>query len=347
MSLEIFEEQIRSIRELQHLFVVDPEREYDCSPNIRSTKFTHLHKCVMKTGKYPFLNQYIDIYLSLNSQVINEQNEYGWTALMLSARNSRKDSSEETVKLLLEYGANVDIKDIEGWTALMMAARYSKTDSSEETVKMILEHGANVDIQNENGWTALMMTAIYSRTDSSEETVKMILKHGANVDIQNENGWTALMMTAIYSRTDSSEETVKLLLEYGADIHLTDRINWNSLYLSLFSGSSICTGMIIASYIMKNTVVNISEKERKYIIKVLQSIKLNTKNKVIEAFQNHLEIEYAEEKIIRNRCNFIKLKDNVNVIPLNYPRITKSKLYDFKFIRNFQIKAMRDLFFNL
>ena len=383
MSLEIFEEQIKSIEELRHLFLNDLKREYYCSPNTSSIKFTHLHKCVMETSKYPFLNQYIDIYLSFNPQVINEENKKGWTALMLSARNSRRNSSEKTVKLLLEHGVNVNIQNNYGLTALMMAARYSKTDSSEETVKMILEHGANVNIQAEGSWTALMTAARYSKTDSSEETVKlllehganvniqaeggwtalmlavrhsstysseetvkMILKHGANVDIQNENGWTALMMTAIYSRSDSSEETVKLLLEYGADIHITDRDNWNSLYLSLFSESSICTGMIIASYIMKNTVMNISEKERKYIVTVLQSIESDEKNKVIEAFQNHLEIEYAEEEVIRNRYNFIKVKDNVNVSPLNYPRITKSKLYDFKFIRNFQMKTMRDLFLN-
>ena len=346
MSLEIFEEQIRSIEELQHLFLNDPKREYICSPNTISIKFTHLHKCVMKTGKYPFLNQYIDIYLSLNPQVIDEQNEEGWTALMLSARNSRTDSSEETVKLLLEYGANVDIQEKDGWTALIMAARYSRTDSSEKTVKIILEYGANVDIQDEYGRTALIMAACFSRKGSSEKTVKLLLKHGANVDIQEKDGCTALMMAVRFSRTNSTEETVKMLLKHGANIHLTNGDNHNILYLSLISGSLICIGMIIASYIMKNTVVNISENKRKYIINLLQSMKTDRKNKVIEAFQNHLEIEYAGEEIIRNRYNFIKVKDNVNVIPLNYPRITKSKLYDFKFIRNFQIKTIRDLFLN-
>ena len=420
MSLEIFEEQIRSIEELQHLFFDDPEREYYCSPNIRSSKFPHIHKCVMKTSKYPFLNQYIDIYLSLNPQVIDEQNEKGWTALMLSARNSRTDSSEKTVKLLLEHGAKVNIQKNDGWTALMLSAGNSRTHSSEETVKLLLEHGAKVNIQDKNGTTALMISAIYSRTDSSEETVKLLLEHGtdvdiqnkkgltalmlaarnsktdssektvkllldhgANIDIQEEGGQTALMMTVRHprtystketvklllehganveiqeqdgltalmyaawnSRTDSSEEIVKLLLEYRSNIHHTTVNDWNVLRISLISKSSICIGIIIASHIMKNTVVNISEEERKYIINLFQSMKEDEKNKVIEAFQNNLEIEYAEEEIIRNRSNFIKLKDNVNVTLINCPRITKSKLYDFKFIRNFQMKTIRDLFFN-
>ena len=220
MSLEIFEEQINSIEELQHLFFDDPKTSYECSQYTRSTKFTHLHKCVMKTSKYPFLNQYIDIYLSLNPQVIDEQNKEGWTALMLSARNSKTDSSEETVKIILEHGAKVNIQEKNGSTALMMAVISSRTNSSEETVKLLLEHGAKVNIQEKNGCTALMRAVISSRTDSSEETVKLLLEHGAKVNIQEKNGCTALMMAARYSRTLSSEETVKMILEHGANVNI-------------------------------------------------------------------------------------------------------------------------------
>ena len=69
---------------------------------------------------------------------INEKNEEGWTALMIACRNSNTKSSVETVRLLLDRGAKIDMQDNNGWTALMMAAKNSHTDSNIETVRLLL-----------------------------------------------------------------------------------------------------------------------------------------------------------------------------------------------------------------
>jgi ankyrin repeat protein len=65
---------------------------------------------------------------------------------MMASRNSNTDSSNETVKVLLEHDANTDLVDTDGLTALMMASRNSNTDSSSETVKVLLEHGADCNL---------------------------------------------------------------------------------------------------------------------------------------------------------------------------------------------------------
>ena len=126
------------------------------------------------------------------------------------------------MKILLGFGADVNIQQKDGWTALMFAARYSNTSANLETVKILLGFGADINIQSKDGWTALTMATKFSNTDSNPETVKILLSFGADVNIQNKDGCTALMLAARYSDTDSNPETVKLLLKFGADPKIKD-----------------------------------------------------------------------------------------------------------------------------
>ena len=56
------------------------------------------------------------------------------------------------------------MKNADGRTQLMTTCRYSNTNSNIETVKLLLDAGANIDLQNSNGWTALMLACRYSNT---------------------------------------------------------------------------------------------------------------------------------------------------------------------------------------
>jgi ankyrin repeat protein len=195
---------------------------YPCSDISKSGGFTYLMKLVMN----PLCAENIDIFEYIlqffDEDYINKQNHIGWTALMLASRNSKTDSSEKTVKMLLDAGADVNLQN-EDWTALMFASRYSNNDSSEKTVKMLLDAGADVNLQNKDGCTALMFASRYSNKYSSEKTVKMLLDAGVDVDLKNEDGWTALMLASRYSNNDSSEKTVKMLLDAGADVNLQNK----------------------------------------------------------------------------------------------------------------------------
>jgi ankyrin repeat protein len=56
----------------------------------------------------------------------------------------------------------------------MLASRYSNTDSTENTIKILLEHSnTDIKLQNNNGMSALMLASRYSDTDSTERTIKL------------------------------------------------------------------------------------------------------------------------------------------------------------------------------
>ncbi|KFF09889.1 ankyrin repeat domain-containing protein [Flavobacterium hydatis] len=67
----------------------------------------------------------------------------------------------ETVKRLIEYGANVN-KVSGGLTPLMTAARYNKV----EIIKLLIEKGANPYTTAENGYNALRFAEVSKALDA-------------------------------------------------------------------------------------------------------------------------------------------------------------------------------------
>ena len=199
----------------------DYEKEYDCSKNKKCNHFSKIMFLIIHVNSIPNGHAILRNYVSTNKNEVNNKNSEGWTALHIAAINSNKYSLE-TVKLLLDNGADINLTTVIGSTALMLATAYSNKGSSLETVRLLLENGTNVNLATKDGLTALMLAAVYANTDSSLETVRLLLEKGADVNLVDKEGWTALMMAARYSNTDSSLETVKLLLEKGAYVNLVD-----------------------------------------------------------------------------------------------------------------------------
>ena len=130
---------------------------------------------------------------------------------MLSSRHSGKESTKKTVQMLLENGADPNLKNNAGWTALMLAARNCGTESTENIVQMLLENGADPNLKNNNGWTALMHAARYCGEESTENTVKMLLENGADPDVKNNKGFTALFLASKYNKNHNA---IPILIKY-------------------------------------------------------------------------------------------------------------------------------------
>ena len=141
---------------------------------------------------------------------INQLKNDGDTALMYACLS--KTPLNDLVRLLIEYGANINIKSTKlQRTALMNAAGRGHTS----IVQYFLEQGAPVNTQDVDGATSLMLASQFGHP----ETVRVLLDYGADANMlawSEEVYQTALMLACAEMRT----VCVDLLLDGGADPNL-------------------------------------------------------------------------------------------------------------------------------
>src|SRR5437868_9319589 len=89
----------------------DPSVLYACSPTSMSTGFTKLMKWVLLTKANCDLIINIKVLIEENPSVLDKQNDGGWTALMLACANIETLCSEPIVQLLIDAGANPNLRN--------------------------------------------------------------------------------------------------------------------------------------------------------------------------------------------------------------------------------------------
>jgi ankyrin repeat protein len=133
---------------------------------------------------------------------VNARSAAGATALMWAAADPAK------VRLLVERGADVKAAAESGRTALMLAAM---SDQSAGGVGLLLERGADAKALDRDQTSALAAAAY----GNDAATLQLLLKAGAPVNQANVAGVTPLMNAA----GNGNGEAVKLLLAAGANVN--------------------------------------------------------------------------------------------------------------------------------
>jgi ankyrin repeat protein len=141
---------------------------------------------------------------------------------------------EAKVRLLLSRGANVNVKQSQGRTPLYLAALLG---DGHAILRLLLENGADPNIKSANGRTPLMVAA----TRGDEKAIRYLLDAKAAVDAKDSAGDTSLMLAA----ARGSAPAVKLLLERGADVRARTKRDETALGNAGTSGNEAVIRLLI------------------------------------------------------------------------------------------------------
>jgi uncharacterized protein len=179
----------------------------------------------------------------LDGEAFLDEGDSGYTALMAAVVNKRTD----TVKLLIENKADLEVKNHKGWTAIYLAVVYDQS----EAVDLLVKAGAKQDptkirlsrdlINAACKGFALRPNEPYPPYPgaprggtSNYPDIIDVLNKGADVNMANPRGYTALM----YAANLGLVENVKLLLAKGADAKLEPTDGATALSLAARDNSS-------------------------------------------------------------------------------------------------------------
>jgi ankyrin repeat protein len=132
------------------------------------------------------------------SRPINRKGPGGQTPLMYSVLTGKVWA----VKMLLENGANVDIKEESGYTPMHGAGFQGRP----EIAQILIDHGVPTSPRHKDGYVPLHR-ACWGKEKRHADTVKVFLKNGVDIDILADDGRSCRDMT-------QNTDTLKVLDEW-------------------------------------------------------------------------------------------------------------------------------------
>ena len=306
----------------------------------------------LKNSPYLDLNKLLD----KNTKIIKSNktiNASYFSAMDIAAIYNNFDA----LKLLIDYGANINFKMIEKPRSEFVASRYSNPkilkayldkniyllmnsedvisimkaaifgDNVENIKYLVMALGIDVDTKDTN--TMLH----YASGVGAIESMKTLISLGANVDNTNSYFQTSLHYI-LEINANKKTESVKILLDGNANVNLQETNGNTPLHLSLINASkSQDYSKVIDMLLEKNANVNITNKNNEIALNIAvknndynNSLKLINKGSDvnhIDKYYNPLHIAIKNNNtalakaLIENGAN-ISLRDKEkNYTPLN------------------------------
>jgi ankyrin repeat protein len=168
-----------------------------------------------------------------------------WTVLCKAVTTGNlKTGNLKVTKLLIEHGADLNVRDIEG-TPLQMAIN---NNPNEDMAKLLIESGAKLQ-EFSFGNTELHLAAMKGRSG----LVQLLVKHGANVNAVNDYNHTPLYYAAKHGHQKLANELMDagadknsiVETNYGKASQLSETLREGEAYLWYLGGESPCTGYAV------------------------------------------------------------------------------------------------------
>ncbi|XP_052252161.1 uncharacterized protein LOC127858862 isoform X2 [Dreissena polymorpha] len=125
--------------------------------------------------------------------IVNSRDLHGKTPLMACCYTKEEGARDNTVRLLLRHGTDVNLTDDCGRTALSYVCERRCNDILRILIK---EHNIDPDITDTNGNTPLIYSAMVGNDIACDILIRHFRRLGLNVDAKNNEGFTALLMAA-------------------------------------------------------------------------------------------------------------------------------------------------------
>lgn len=139
---------------------------------------------------------------------LNCKNINDRTPLMNAISNNKMNIA----KILIDNGCDVNCKDRFNETALMIAIHCGNIDA----IKCLIDCGCDINLSNHNN-NALLSAILFNNV----EIIKLLVDHGCDLNYTLASGNSALLKAVEYSRID----TVKILIDGGCNLNLKNLRN--------------------------------------------------------------------------------------------------------------------------
>lgn len=163
----------------------DPNMDYHLSHKTTSRHCSRLMYLVINLEK--FSESIIKEYLSDNLSELNDQNQKGWTVLMIMTRSFTKYGID-LIRYFLDAGADPNLVATGGWTAFMLAMCHAGDPGCLDVAKLLIEKGADPKTVLANGNTALMV-AIRVDGTSRLDVVEFLIRNNIDYNRKYRNGF--------------------------------------------------------------------------------------------------------------------------------------------------------------
>ena len=161
---------------------------------------------------------------------IELKEQSGHTALFVATANNHT----KMMSFLLDRGANIEFVDPAGTSCLLLASSSMLFDA----VNILIKRGANVNAVKALP-NALMYAINQGRPDKERDSLKMmkiLIDAGININYQNAQGVSPLMTACGWGVVPKSPARAKLLLDKGANVNLADNQGQTALMFAAFRG---------------------------------------------------------------------------------------------------------------
>ncbi len=158
----------------------------------------------------------------------------------------------ETLKTIINYGINLNLKDKRGYTPLMHMVEEGlkiidkkEKDLFVERLIYFLKYRVNVDIQDNDGRTVIHKAVIANNL----VVVEKLLTKKADLSIRDVHGRTALHHTQWHG----NYKIARWLIAAGADMNLSDNSGFTLLnYAAIFGHTKLVVALIASGVLMYN-----------------------------------------------------------------------------------------------